>query len=101
MDCFQEKADGLLVKIYVQPKSSVNQIVGLHGDALKVRLTAPPVDGAANKMCVKFMAQCAGVPKSAVEILSGHASRTKQVMIHLEGADVPAAREKIERRIAA
>ncbi len=56
-------------------------ISGLHGDALKIKLTAPPVDGAANKMCVEYLAKCLKVSKSSLEIVSGHTSRTKQVLV--------------------
>ncbi|MFP4584222.1 MAG: DUF167 domain-containing protein, partial [Desulfococcaceae bacterium] len=66
-----ERGDGLAFKVRVQPKSARNQIVGLHEDALKVKLTAPPVDGAANKACVAFLAKTLGVSKSSVEIVSG------------------------------
>ncbi|GBC62820.1 YggU family protein [Desulfonema ishimotonii] len=83
----QEKENGLSLRIFVQPKSSKNMVVGLHGDALKVKLTAPPVDGAANKMCVKFLAKSFGLSKSSVEILSGHTGRTKQVLLQGRDAD--------------
>jgi uncharacterized protein len=76
-----KKPDGIVLKIYVQPKSSKNEIIGLHDDAIKVRLTAPPVDNAANEMCVKFLAKEFGIPKSSVNILTGHASRFKQIFI--------------------
>ena len=77
----RETADGIVFKIFVQPKSSRNMIAGAHGDALKVKLTAPPVDNAANKLCVKYLAKCLKVPKSALEIVSGHTSRTKQLLL--------------------
>ena len=59
-------------------------IVGLYGDALKIKLTAPPVDGAANKLCIKYLAKCLVVPKSSLEIISGHTSRTKQVLFRFK-----------------
>ncbi len=73
----EEKSDGLVFKIFVQPKSSRNMIVGPHRDALKIKLTAPPVDGAANKMCIRFFSKILDVPKNSMEIQSGHAGRTK------------------------
>jgi len=76
-----ENEQGLTFKIFVQPRSSKNEIKGLHGDALKVRLTAPPVDGAANKMCVKFLSKCFEVSKSNIEVVSGFSSRTKRIRI--------------------
>ena len=71
---------GIIFKVFVQPKSSKNMITGIYSDALKIKLTAPPVDGAANKMCIKFLAKCLEVPKTSLEIISGHASRTKHLL---------------------
>jgi uncharacterized protein len=85
-----KKSDGIVLKIYVQPKSSKNTIVGVHDDAIKIRLTAPPVNNAANEMCVKFLAKQLGIPKSSMNIISGHASRSKQIFIRCE-ADVSSA----------
>ena len=79
-----EDKTGLKFNIYVQPRSSRNQVVGLHGDALKVKITAPPVEGAANKMCIAVLAKVLNVPKSAIEIVSGQASRTKRVQVWRE-----------------
>jgi len=78
--CFK-RPNGVSFTIYIQPKASKNQIVGLHGDALKIKITAPPVDGAANKMCLKYLAKCLSVPTARLEILSGHSSRTKHVLL--------------------
>ena len=76
----QENPQGIFFKVFVQPKSSKNMITGSYGNALKIKLTAPPVDGAANKMCIKFLAKCFKVPKTSLEIISGHTSRTKYVL---------------------
>ncbi|MCD6585343.1 MAG: YggU family protein [Desulfobacteraceae bacterium] len=75
---------GICFKIYVQPKASKNSIVGLHDDALKIRLTAPPVDGAANKLCIKYLSKITGISKSAFEITSGHTSRKKQILVQCQ-----------------
>ena len=77
----REHPEGITFKIFVQPRSAKNMIVGLHGNALKVKLTAPPVDNAANKMCIKFLAKILGVSKSQIEIISGQTSRTKQILL--------------------
>jgi uncharacterized protein (TIGR00251 family) len=77
-----EKPEGLVFRIRVQPRSSKNQITGLYGDALKINLTAPPVDNAANKACGAFLAGLLSVAKSSVTIVSGHTGRNKQVMVH-------------------
>jgi uncharacterized protein len=76
-----EKPEGILIKIYVQPRSAKNAIVGPHADSLKVKLTAPPVEGAANKMCAEYFSKLLKLPKSSVEVVSGHAGRSKGLMI--------------------
>lgn len=73
--------DGLLLNIYVQPRASKNQICGIMGEELKIRLTSPPVDGAANKLCREFVAHLFDVSKSSVEIVSGETSRHKRLKI--------------------
>lgn len=83
--CLRETADGVVVQIQVQPRSSKNQLVGLQGDALKVKLTSPPVDGAANKACCAYLAKLFGVAKGAVELIAGDRSRQKRVL--LKGLD--------------
>jgi hypothetical protein len=95
MSWISENPQGFVLTIFVQPRSSKNMIAGLHGQALKIRLTAPPVDNAANRMCVQFLSKCLNVPKSAIEILSGQTGRTKQVLVRVTG-DREAVREKIE-----
>jgi uncharacterized protein len=81
MHFFQETPQGIVIKIYVQPRSSRNKIIGLHGDALKIAIQAPPVDDAANRMCIEFLSKCLNLPRSAVEILSGHTSRMKRILL--------------------
>jgi len=77
----RENTQGIIFKVFVQPRSSKNMIVGLHADSLKVKIAAPPVDGAANKMCVKFLAKRLSVSSSSLEIITGHNSRTKTVLL--------------------
>lgn len=74
----------LLVSLHIQPRASKNEVCGLQNNALKIRLTSPPVDGLANKMVRKFMADLLHVPQSAVEIVSGETSRHKRVRISSE-----------------
>jgi uncharacterized protein (TIGR00251 family) len=81
----QETPKGIAFRIHVQPRSSKNEIVGLHGDALKIKLTAPPVGGVANKMCLTYLSKCLGVSKSSLEILSGHTGRTKRILLKYTG----------------
>lgn len=93
----EEKPDGLAFKIRVQPRSSKNKVAGLYGDRLKINLTAPPVDNAANKACGVFLAGLLSVSKSSVSIVSGHTGRNKQVMVRCrkDGRE----RESIKKRI--
>jgi uncharacterized protein len=72
---------GIILNLHVQPRASKNQVCGVQDNALKIRLTSPPVDGAANKLCREFLADLLEVPKSAVEIISGETSRHKRVRI--------------------
>lgn len=78
----QEHPDGVVLKIKVQPRASRNKISGVIGDALKVVLTAPPVDGEANDACIDFFSDILGVPKKSIQILSGHTSRTKLIKVY-------------------
>jgi uncharacterized protein (TIGR00251 family) len=73
--------DSFILSIYVQPRASKNQICGIQGNELKIRLTSPPVDGAANKLCREFVADLLNVSKSSVEIISGESSRHKRLKI--------------------
>jgi len=73
--------DSLEIHVFVQPRSSMNKVVGVIDNRLKIKLKAPPVDGAANKMCIQFLAKLLHVPKSHIEILSGQSSRQKKIRI--------------------
>lgn len=72
----------LELQLHVQPKASRDQFCGLHGDALKLAITAPPVDGKANAHILKLLAGWFGVSKSAVDLIRGELSRQKTVRIH-------------------
>ena len=73
--------DDLVIRLYIQPKASRDQIVGLHGDELKIAITAPPVDGKANAHLVKFLAKQFRVAKGQVIVEKGELARHKQVRI--------------------
>ena len=84
----QEAAPAVTLSIRIQPRASKNELVAREGGGLKIRLTAPPVEGAANEALIRFLADALSVPKSQVEIISGHTSRDKIVRIHgTSGAD--------------
>lgn len=89
----EKRAGGLLIHLHVQPKSARNQIAGLHNNALKVRITAPPADNKANRLCLKFLAGQLGVTPSNVELVSGKTSRSKQVFIAYTGSEPPEDQE--------
>lgn len=86
----------LLFKIIVQPRASRTMIAGCHGDAVKLRLTAPPVDGAANKSCLKFLSKWLDVPKSSLSIVSGETARNKTISVRCADGH---ALEKEHRRL--
>ena len=69
------------LSLRVHPRASRNAVVGWTGDTLNIRLTAPPVEGAANSDCLQFLADLLDVPKSQLEILKGEHSRNKVVQI--------------------
>jgi uncharacterized protein (TIGR00251 family) len=76
-----EKDGGLEFYVRVQPRASWNETAGEREGAVRVRITAPPVEGAANKALAGFLAERLGVPKSAVEIVSGQTGRYKRVRV--------------------
>jgi len=90
---WQQEEHALLLRIYVQPRASKNRICGIHDGALKLQLAAPPVDGAANEECRSFFSRLFKVPKSAVTILSGEASRHKRLRI--EGVTAAKLQEEL------
>jgi len=77
----QVREDGVVLAVLVQPRASKNQLCGVQGEELKVRLTSPPVEGAANKLCAQFLAKLLGCAKSQVILLSGHKSRHKRLLV--------------------
>ena len=74
--------DGLVLRLYIQPKASRDSIVGLHGDEVKVAITAPPVDGQANSHLIKYLAKQFKVAKGQVQIVRGELGRHKTVTVH-------------------
>ncbi len=74
-------ATGPIFRVRVQPGASKSEIVGVQEDALRIRISAPPVEGKANRALVQFLAEQLEVRRSQVEILSGHATRRKTIHI--------------------
>jgi uncharacterized protein (TIGR00251 family) len=81
--------------VHVQPRASRTELAGQYGDALKVRLAAPPVGGAANEALVRFLAELLEVPRSAVRLERGAAGRSKLVAV--QGLTVEAAFRRLQR----
>lgn len=81
MSVLTATAGGVRIAVQVQPRASRTELAGLHGEALKIRLAAPPVDGAANDALIRFLAETLGVPRSAVVISSGSSGRRKSVVV--------------------
>jgi uncharacterized protein len=95
---FSDHPEGLLIDVRVQPKSTQTAIVGMHGEALKIKLNAPPVEGKANKALIKLVAKLLRCPKSAVEIISGQSSRNKRLLVHIDrDTDVEPRRESLKK----
>ncbi|WP_294086957.1 DUF167 family protein YggU [uncultured Actinobacillus sp.] len=72
---------GIRLRIFLQPKASRDQIVGLHDEELKIAISAPPVDGAANAHLLKFLSKLFKVPKSSIALEKGELQRHKQIFI--------------------
>lgn len=77
----REEGGRVRFSVRVQPRASRDEVSGVHGDALKIRLAAPPVDGAANDALVNFLSTLFVVPRRAVRILAGESSRSKLIEI--------------------
>jgi len=79
--CLSPVEGGAALAVVVQPRASKTGIVGLQGEELKIRLTSPPVEGAANKLCCEYLAKLCGVAKSQVTLLAGDKSRHKRLRV--------------------
>jgi uncharacterized protein (TIGR00251 family) len=86
---------GVVVHIHVQPRAGTTEITGRHGDALRIRVAAPPVDGRATTAALRALADALSVPASAVHLLSGDRSRLKRVKV--DGIDEAGARARLAR----
>ncbi|NLG77351.1 MAG: YggU family protein [Xanthomonadaceae bacterium] len=77
--------ESVRISVYVQPRASKTAIAGMHDGAIKIRLAAPPVDGAANTALIEFIAERVGVARSRVRLVSGASARRK--IVEIEGVD--------------
>lgn len=77
----KQTSGSVTIAVRIQPRASKNAIMRMEDGSLKIRLTAPPVDGAANEALIAYISKALGVSKSSVEIVSGHTTREKRIRI--------------------
>ena len=92
-----ESAKGITFAVKVHPRARKNAITGTVGDALKLALTAPPVEGKANKAVIEFFADLFQIPRSSVTIASGETSRNK--VIRIASVSKPAAEQRLAENL--
>ena len=90
-----DSKDGVILRVQVQPRASRDEVMGPHGDGLKIRITAAPVAGAANKHLLKFLAKKLRVARSQISITTGATSRAKSIAI--EGISAEEVRQRLTR----
>ncbi|SDG77118.1 DUF167 domain-containing protein [Propionivibrio dicarboxylicus] len=88
MTWLQARGDAVTLTLHIQPAARKTEVAGLHGDALKIRLAAPPVDGKANAALLEFIADRLDLPRAAVSLKSGQTSRRKVVEVAVNEAVV-------------
>jgi uncharacterized protein (TIGR00251 family) len=99
-ECFESSGDDeVVLRVHVQPGTGRSAVVGRHGDALKVRVAAPPVEGRANEALVHYLAATVGVKNEQVTLVSGESSRAKRV--RLTGVDPDEVKHLLEDAIEA
>jgi uncharacterized protein (TIGR00251 family) len=77
----KETEDGVILQVHVVPRSAKSEVAGVQGDALKLRIAAPPVEGQANKECIRFLSDILGIRKKQVVIVGGSKSKNKTMAI--------------------
>lgn len=81
MIAYSVREDAVTIQVQVVPRASRSEVVGEYNGSLRIRLAAPPVDGAANEELIRVLAKAFRVPRGAVKLVSGHSSKIKQVSI--------------------
>lgn len=97
-ELFDEGEDGIALRVHVQPGAGETKAMGRHGNALKIRVAAPPEKGRANEATVEYLADVLGLKKSEVEIVSGQTARQKKVS--LKGIEAPALVKRLDVLLA-
>jgi len=90
--------EGATFTVRVQPRARKNAVVGVLGDALKLSLTAPPVEGRANQACIEFLAELLSVPRSSITIAAGESSRNK--VVRVAGLRAAELRRRLQEHLA-
>lgn len=93
MPAISQRGDAVRITIHVQPRASRTELAGEHGDAIKLRVAAPPVEGEANREVCRFLARLLSVAPSAVEVVSGESARRK--VVEIQGSTAEAVRLKL------
>ena len=96
MISIRDTPDGATFQVKVQPRAKKNAIVGEVGEALKLALTAPPIEGRANQACIAFLAELLNVPRSSVTIATGQSSRNK--VIRVAGMTAKQVQERLSKK---
>ncbi|HEU19491.1 MAG TPA: YggU family protein [Deltaproteobacteria bacterium] len=81
MISIKETTDGVVFNIRVLPRSSRCEIAGIQNDALKLKITAPPIEGQANEECIRFLSDALGVKRNRISIIAGRKSKNKSVAV--------------------
>ena len=81
MGPLEQTVEGVRLRVKVVPRASLSEVAGTHGNMVRIRLAAPPVDGAANNELVRFIADALSVPRAAIRLVSGQSSRSKVILI--------------------
>lgn len=92
MNWLRAEGDDVVLSLHIQPGARKSAICGLHGEALKIRLAAPPIDGKANACLIEFLADRLGAAKNRLELVGGASTRAKRVRVHGVSAAVVAQR---------
>ena len=94
----RDTSAGATFQVKVQPRAKKNAIIGEIGDALKLALTAPPVEGRANQACIALVAELLNLPRSSVTIAAGQSSRKK--IIHVAGMSAAEVQQRLTRAMS-
>lgn len=93
---YQLNDKGLVLNVLVRPNAAASKIEGLHDGLLKLRINAQPVDGAANAAVIKLLSKTFGVPKTSIEILTGHTNKQKRLQLYVSAAKALAVKALLD-----